>query len=58
MTDIQYRDRFDEHPSLTYGAQQSVNRHMALIVMNLVTPKAGAKRELSFNKPASNFNLT
>jgi hypothetical protein len=35
---------FVEHLSLTYVAQESVN---------LVTPKAGAKHERLFNKPAS-----
>ncbi len=57
MTDIQYRDRFVEHPSLTYGAQQSVTRHIALTVMNLVTPKVGAKRKLFFNKSASGLTV-
>jgi hypothetical protein len=32
---------------------QSVTRRIALIDMNLVTPKAGAKHELLFNKPVS-----
>jgi hypothetical protein len=33
-------------------AQQSVTI-ISLTIINLVTPKAGAKRELLFNKPAS-----
>jgi hypothetical protein len=57
MTDIQYRDRFVEHLSLAYAAQHSVTRHIALMVMNLVTPKAGAKSELFFNKPASGLTV-
>ncbi len=57
MTDIQYRDRFVEHLSPTYAAQHSVTRHIALMVMNLVTPKVGAKSELFFNKPASGLTV-
>jgi hypothetical protein len=33
--------------------QQSVTKFLAIIVMILVTPKAAAKEELLFNKPAS-----
>jgi hypothetical protein len=47
------RGGFVEHPSLTLVAQQSVTEYIAMIVVNLVTPKAGAKLELSFNKLAS-----
>jgi hypothetical protein len=44
---------FVERLSLTQVAQQSVTKIMSLTIMNLVTPKAGAKHELLFNKPAS-----
>jgi hypothetical protein len=30
---------------------------MSVIIMNMVTPKAGAKLELLFNKPASDFHF-
>jgi hypothetical protein len=30
-----------------------VTKYIAMIVLNLAAPKAGAKRELLFNKPAS-----
>ncbi len=35
------------------AAQQSVTKCIAMIVINLVAPKAGAKLELLFNKPGS-----
>jgi hypothetical protein len=34
-------------------AQQSVNKIISLTILDLVTPKAGAKQELLFNKQAS-----
>ncbi len=34
-------------------AQQSVTQNVAIIVINLVTPKARAKHEHLFNEPAS-----
>jgi hypothetical protein len=37
---------FVEHLSLTWVAQQSANKIMPLIVVNLVTPKAQALHEL------------
>jgi hypothetical protein len=38
--------------SLTWVAQQSVTKIIAPSFVNLVTPRAGAKHELLFNKPA------
>ncbi len=42
-----------EHISQTEAAQQSVIQFLAVIVINLVPPKAAAKQELLFNKLAS-----
>jgi hypothetical protein len=42
-----------EHQSQTYVVQQSVTKIISLTFVNLVTPKAQAKPELLFNKPAS-----
>ena len=47
------RGGFVEHLSVTKVAQQSVTKIISPTIMNLVTPKAGAKNELLFNKPAS-----
>ncbi len=47
------RGRFVEQTSMTYGAEQSVTKIISASIMNLVTPKAGAKHELLFNKLAS-----
>ncbi len=44
------RGGFVEHPSPTLVAQQSVTKMISISIMNLVTPKAGAKHELLFNK--------
>jgi hypothetical protein len=44
---------FVEHPSETEAAQQSVTKFIASKTKNLVTPKAAAKCELLFCKPAS-----
>ena len=44
----------------TSVAQQSVTQIISATIMNMVTPKAGAKREPLFNKPASEvgfFNI-
>ncbi len=41
--------------SQTKAAQQCVFRLTALIVKNLVTPKAGVRHEHLFNKLASNL---
>ncbi len=46
------RGGFVEHLSRTYAGQQSVTQYTIKIAMFLVTPKAGAKHELLFNKPA------
>jgi hypothetical protein len=46
------RGGFVEHLSLTSVAQQSVAEIISLTIMNLVTPKVGAKHELLLNKPA------
>ncbi len=42
-----------EHTSPTLVAQQSVTKNIEIMVINLVTPKAAAKREPLFNKPGS-----
>ncbi len=42
-----------EHLSLTLATQGSVTKIIPLTFVNLVTPKAGAKLELLFNKLAS-----
>jgi hypothetical protein len=44
---------FVEHLSRTLAAQQSVIKNIAIIAINLVTPKAQAKNEHLFNEPAS-----
>ncbi len=41
---------FDEHLSLVYAVYQSVTEFIIMIVMNLVTPKSAANKELLFNK--------
>jgi hypothetical protein len=41
--------------SYSLGAQQSVTTFITITAMALVTPKAAAKHELFFNKPASVF---
>ncbi len=45
------RGGFVEHLSWTLVAQQTVTKNIAMIVINLVTTKVVAKRELLFNKP-------
>jgi hypothetical protein len=44
---------FAEHLSRTQAAHKGVNHFVATFAINLVTPKAAAKQELLFNKPAS-----
>ncbi len=44
---------FVEHLSLTLVAQQNVTKIISVTNKSLVTPKAGAKRELLFNEPTS-----
>jgi hypothetical protein len=44
---------FIEKLNRTYAAQQSVTQFIAMFALNLVTPKAAAKQELLFNKPAN-----
>jgi hypothetical protein len=39
------RGGFIEHLSVTYVAQLIVTKSISLTIMNLVTPKAGAKHE-------------
>ncbi len=51
------RKRFVEHPNLTLVAQQSVTKIITLAVVNLVTPKAGAKHELLFKERATSMVL-
>ncbi len=53
----QLRGGFIEHLSRTLVAQQSVTKITSLVVVNLVTPKAGAKNELVFNKQAYEARL-
>jgi hypothetical protein len=45
-----FRGGFVEHLSLTKVAQQSVTKIIFLTILNLVTPKAGVRRELLLNK--------
>ncbi len=40
-------------PRVGSGVKKIVNKIMSLTIMNLITPKAGAKHELLFNEPAS-----
>ena len=44
-----------EHVSQTEVAQQSVTKIISVTIVNLVTPKAGAKHELLLNEPASGW---
>jgi hypothetical protein len=46
-----------EHLSLTYIAQQSETKFVAMFVINLVTPKVAAKHKLLFNKLGSEVDL-
>jgi hypothetical protein len=46
------RGWFVEHLGWTKAAQQSVTKFIAMIFMNVVTPKAAAKNQLLFNKLA------
>ncbi len=52
-TSGEVRGWFVDHLSQTYVAQHSVTKIITLAIVNLVTPKVGAKHELLFNKPAS-----
>ncbi len=54
---VEDRGGFIEHLSLTYVAQLSETQIIPVAIMNLVTPKAGAKNELLFNKLASGFGF-
>jgi hypothetical protein len=40
-------------PGTNALALQSVTQFISVTIMNLVTPKVGAKQELLFNKPAT-----
>jgi len=46
-----------EHLSLTLAAQKSVTKIIHVTIMNLVTPKAQAKHDHLFIKPASEARL-
>ncbi len=46
-----------EHLSLTLAAQKSVTKTIHVTIMNLVTPKARAKHDHLFIKPASETHL-
>jgi hypothetical protein len=43
---------------VTQVAQQSVTKIISPTIMNLITPKVGAKHELLFNEPASEIGLS
>ncbi len=47
------RGGFVEHLSLTKVAQQSVTKIISVMIMNVFTPKAGAKREQGNTKAGS-----
>jgi hypothetical protein len=47
------RGGFFQHLSWAKAAQQSVTKFKAMVAINLVTSKAGAKRELFLNIKAS-----
>jgi hypothetical protein len=51
------RGGFVEHLSLTYAVQHSVTKIIAIIVIDLVTPKVPDKFEFLSNKPASETSL-
>jgi hypothetical protein len=50
--DIENKGGFVEYPSPTKVAQQTLTKIISPTFPNLVTPKAGAKHKLLFNKPA------
>ncbi len=54
---IGFESGFVEHLSQTLVAQQSVTKIISVTVLNLVTPKAGAKHELLLNSQASQTSL-
>jgi hypothetical protein len=41
------------HLSQIKAGQQSVTQYMTIIIVNFVTPKAGAKKRLLFNGPVT-----
>ncbi len=49
------RVQFVKHLSLTQVAQQSVTRIISMTFIIVITPKAGARCELLFNKLASDL---
>ncbi len=55
LADLDFWGGFVEHPSRTQAGRQSVTQYITKIVIILVTPKAAAKHEILFNKPASDF---
>ncbi len=52
-----FRVGFVKHLSMTQAAQERVTKFLAMIVTNLVTPKAVAKPTLLFSKLASEVGL-
>ncbi len=52
-----FRVGFVEHLNMTQAAQERVIKFVAMIVTNLVTPKAVAKTKLLFSKLASEVGL-
>jgi hypothetical protein len=53
----EYRGGFVYNLSMTKVAQESVTKIIILAIVKLITPKAGAKHELLFNKPISGAGL-
>jgi hypothetical protein len=51
------RGQFVEHQSLTQVAQQSVTRIISMTFIIVITPKAGVRYEILFNKMASEVDL-
>jgi hypothetical protein len=51
------RGKFVEHLNWTQATQQSVTKVIHGAIQNLVTPKAGARHELLFNKVTSEAGL-
>ena len=54
---LKARGRFVEQLSLTSVAQQSVTKIISVKIMNLVTPKAGAKHEVLVNELATDQSV-
>ncbi len=57
MECLKARGRFVEQLSLTSVAQQSETKIIYVTIMNLVTPKVGAKHEVLFNELATDQSV-